>query len=78
MFPTNPSSGPLFWTVLEIQADGESKSCIPLIFDSYDSAVAQFFQAGAAAARSSIGYHAIFILQSDGRLTDWRIFDRRV
>ena len=77
---TLPSNGSAFWAVLEIQeADNGTRACIPLIFDDYDSAVARFGQIFAAAAQSSLPYHAVMIMDSLGRIQpqDRRIWDRR-
>lgn len=80
VFPTMQNSIQLFWTLIEVYVDnnGNKIAVSPLIYDSYDLCVAQYFQVGAAAARSSNVYHAVAILQSDGRITDSRVFDRRV
>ena len=80
MSPNPLNSGPLFWTLIETYVDScDNKIAVsPLIYDDYDLCVAQFFQVGAVAARSSNTYHAVAILQSDGRITDVRVFDRRV
>lgn len=80
VFPTMQNSIQLFWTLIETYVDGGGNKIAvsPLIYDDYDMCVAQFFQVGAAAARSSNVYHAVAILQSDGRITDVRVFDRRV
>lgn len=79
MFPTTQNSIQLFWTLIETYVDnaGNKIAASPLIYDSYDMCVAQFFQVGAAAARSNNVYHAVAIMQSDGRITDSRVFDRR-
>ena len=78
MYP-NLNNSPQFWTLIETYVDGDNKIAVsPLIYDDYDLCVAQFFQVGAVAARSSNAYHAVAILQSDGRITDVRVFDRRV
>ena len=80
LIPTYPSSGPTFWTVLEIQeADNGTRACVPVIFDNYDDAVARFGQIFAAAAQSTLPYHAVMIMDSTGRIQtqDRRIWDRR-
>lgn len=68
----------MFYTVLEIQEkqDG-TRGCIPLIFDSYDAALAKFYTVLAVAASGTLPYHACVILASSGQITDERIFDRR-
>lgn len=78
MFPNqNP---PFSWIVLEVQeADNGSMACLPFIFNNYDDAVAKFGQIFAAAAQSALPYHAVMIIDSNGRMSqqDIRIWDRR-
>lgn len=68
----------MFYTVLEIQMDvSGNKACIPLIYDSYEGALAKYYTVLAAAAASAIPYHSGHIIRSDGIMTDGRVFDRR-
>ena len=68
----------MFFTVLEIQMmDGDTKACIPVVFDSEQAATASFYQICAAAAISTIPYHASFILADNGQIIKSEIFDRR-
>ena len=68
----------MFYTVLEIQQSvGGNPACIPLVYDNYDSALAQYFTICAAAAQSALPYHSAHILRDDGILIKGEIFDRR-
>lgn len=76
-----PEPLPESWTVIELQcSDPESASWAvvpPVVFDDETLAIARFCQTCAAAALSSLPYHAVFVLRSDGVVTERRIFDRR-
>ena len=67
-----------FYIVLEIQAAADgTRGCIPLIYDSYDAALAKLYSILAVAAVSGLPYHAGCILRSDNTLvTDGRAFVR--
>ena len=68
----------MFYTVLEIQVmNNGAKSCIPVIYDSYDDALAKLYTVLAAAAKSTIPYHAAVVLNDSGAVTDGKVFDRR-
>ena len=68
----------MFYTVLEIQVDKNgNRACIPVIYDTYDDALAKFYTVCAAAAQSTIPYHAAHILRSDGIVTDGRVFEHK-
>lgn len=66
-----------FYTVLEVQVNGDTKSCIPVIYDDYADALSKLYTILSSAAKSSLPYHSGHILRSDGQLTDGRVFDRR-
>lgn len=67
-----------FYTVIEIQQNSEdARSCIPVIFENYNDALARFYQLCSAAAISTIPYHSVHMLRSDGRISEQHIFDRR-
>lgn len=69
----------IFYTVLEIQKDANgTPSCISIIYNDYNAALAKLYTVLSAAASSSLPYHSGHILRSDGILTDGRVFDRRV
>ena len=75
-----PMNNARFWTVLEIQEiNDNTRACLPTIYIDYDAAVAAYGQIFAAAAQSGIPYHAVMILDSNGRISpqDIRIWDRR-
>lgn len=61
----------------QVRTDG-SKGLLYDHFDSYDEAVAKFHTAAAAAAKSGIPYHAVFVLQDNGMIVKSEIFDRRI
>lgn len=68
----------MFYSVLEIQEGKDGvRGCIPIIFDSYDAALAKYYQVLSVAAAGTLPYHACVILASTGQITDERIFDRR-
>ena len=68
----------MFYIVLEVQqTNNGAKACTPYIFDSYDDALAKLYTILAAAAVSTIPYHAAFILADNGTMTDGKVFDRR-
>ena len=46
-------------------------------FDEKMPAIAKYFTICAAAAVSSLPYHAVHIITSDGMITEQYIFDRR-
>lgn len=80
MFPTQINQ-PFSWTVLELQC-GDSSAEIwavvpPVCFTDENQAIARFCQTCAAAAMSTLPYHAVFVLRSDGAVTERRVFDRR-
>ena len=69
----------MFWIVLEIQQTaGGAKACLNTIYDSYDDALAKLYTILASAAKSENPYHAAFVLNDSGAVTDGKVFDRRV
>lgn len=76
-----PNQQPMSWTVLELQcSDPDSGAWAvvpPVVFDTETPAIARFCQTCAAAAVSTLPYHAVFVLRSDGMVTERRVFDRR-
>lgn len=68
----------MFYIVLEIQQGNDGvRGCIPIIYDSYDAALAKYYQVLSVAASGTLPYHSCVILASNGVITDERIFDRR-
>ena len=68
----------MFYTVLEIQQGNDGvRGCIPIIYDSYDAALAKYYTVLSVAASGTLPYHGCVILASSGVVTDERIFDRR-
>lgn len=68
----------MFWTVSEVQllSGGQTAAAIQT-FDTEEDALARYFTIGAAAAKSGLPYHALWVVRSDGRMRECRIFDRR-
>ena len=78
MFPQQNNA--TFWIVLEVQEmNSDTRACLPTIFVDYDAAVARYGQIFAAAAQSGLPYHAVMIIDSNGRISpyDIRVWDRR-
>ena len=67
-----------FYTVLEKQLNNGQAGTIATHYDSETAALAAFYTICAAAAVSTIEYHAAHIIRSDGVMTEGRVFDRRV
>lgn len=76
-----PIQKPMSWTVIELQGIdpdmGVWAVVPPVCFDAETPAIARFCQTCAAAAMSTVPYHAVFVLRSDGVVTERRVFDRR-
>lgn len=76
-----PIQKPMSWTVIELQGIdtdmGVWAVVPPVCFDAETPAIAHFCQTCAAAAMSTVPYHAVFVLKSDGVVTERRVFDRR-
>ena len=66
-----------FYTVLEIQSDNGTKTCIPTIYEDKTLAYAAYFTLCATAIQSAIEYHAASIIRSDNQMIEGRVFDRR-
>ena len=66
----------MFYTVLEIQVNNGSKSCIPVIYDNINDAYNKLYTILAYASVSECEYHSGCILRSDGILIDGKVFDR--
>lgn len=67
-----------FYIQIEVQEDAQgTASVIPFVFSDEASALAKHFTVAAAAAASTLPYHASFIIRSDGITTEGRVFDRR-
>ena len=68
-----------FYVQLEVQVSTSgTKSVMPFVFENETDALAKHYTVLAAAAASTIPYHASFIIRSDGITTEGRVFDRRV
>lgn len=66
-----------FWTVVEKQLNNGVPAAITTHYDTETAALAAYFTVCAAAAVSSIEYHAAHIIRDDGIMTEGRVFDRR-
>lgn len=67
-----------FFTVIEKQLINGTPATLATHYDSETAALAAYFTICAAAAVSTIEYHAAHIIRSDGVMTEGRVFDRRV
>ena len=69
----------MFYILTEIQDLGTSKVVVPpTIYDDLSAALAALYTALAAAAVSTIDYHAVMLITSDGVvMPQSAIFDRR-
>ena len=67
-----------FYTVIEKQVISGTPATLATHYDSETAALAAFYTVCAAAAVSTIEYHAAHIIRSDGIMTEGRVFDRRV
>ena len=68
----------MFYTVIEIQKEGNNPACLTTVYNNENAALAAYFTICAAAAVSALPYHSAHILQSDGLMLKQEIFDRRV
>lgn len=68
----------MFYTVLEKQLINGTPATLATHYDDENAALAAYFTICAAAAVSTIEYHAAHIIRSDGIMTEGRVFDRRV
>lgn len=68
----------MFFVSEEVQETANGvRTVLPLVYDDYNAALANYYTVLAAAAVSTTPYHAAFIYRDDGLLTDVRVFDRR-
>lgn len=68
----------MFWVVTEVQVlNNGQKAALVTCFDNEDDAFAKFYTIGAAAAKSGLPYHGFWIVRSDGRMRECKVFDRR-
>lgn len=67
-----------FYTVIERQLINGTPAVLATHYDSETAALAAYYTILAAAAVSSIEYHAAHIIRSDGIMIEGRVFDRRV
>ena len=67
-----------FWTTIESQMDNNGTfGLLYNYYTDYNDALARLYTILAAAAVSTVPYHAAYILRSDGAITEGRVFDRR-
>ncbi|MBQ6621539.1 MAG: hypothetical protein IJH75_01730 [Mogibacterium sp.] len=67
----------MFYIVLEIQYDGSAYGVLHNVYEDINAAYAKLYTILAAAAVSTIQYHAGQILRSDGVIVEGKVFDRR-
>ena len=69
----------MFYTLIEVQDLGTAKAVVPpTVYDDLSTALAALYTTLAAAAVSTIQYHAVMLLSSDGIvMPQSAIFDRR-
>ena len=66
-----------FYTVIEKQLNNGTPGTLATHYDTEREALAAYFTICAAAAVSTIEYHAAHIIRSDGIMIEGRVFDRR-
>lgn len=66
-----------FFTVIEKQFNSGTPATLATHYDTETAALAAYYTILAAAAVSSIEYHAAHIIRDDGIMVDGRVFDRR-
>lgn len=66
-----------FWTSIENQMREDGFGLLYDHYTDYEQALAKFYTVCAAAAVSTIPYHAAMLVQDDGRVVKQEIFDRR-
>ena len=67
-----------FYTLIETQVNSGVKAVAPpTVYDEENQALAAMYLALSYAALSTIEYHAVLLLRSDGTIIDGRVFDRR-
>lgn len=67
-----------FFTVIEKQLIGGTPATLSTHYDTEREALAAYYTILAAAAVSTIEYHAAHIIRDDGIMIEGRVFDRRV
>lgn len=67
-----------FYTVIEKQVIGGTPATLVDHYTDEAQALSKFFTICAAAAVSTIEYHAAHIIRDDGIMIEGRVFDRRV
>ena len=65
----------MFYTVVEIQKN-ESAAVLATCYAEKEKAMAKYYTVLAAAAVSTLPYHAAWLLRSDGVVEEQRAFDR--
>ena len=69
----------LFYTVIRLFFKGEQETHSMQNFATFGDAQVQMYKNLAADLQASgVDYNAGYILASDGRVMDWKVFDRRV
>ena len=66
----------MFYTVIEIQDNGTTKSVLSQCYDNKDSAYSDYFTRCASAAISGIPYHAAYLINSNVGVIEQREWDR--
>ena len=67
----------MFYTVIEIQDNGTTKSVLSQCYDNKDSAYSDYFTRCASAAVSNIPYHAVYLIDSNVGVIEQREWNRR-
>ena len=66
-----------FFTVIEKQIIGGTPATLATHYGTESAALAAYYTILAAAAVSTIEYHAAHIIRDDGIMIEGRVFDRR-
>ena len=68
-----------FYIVIEVQMDGNgTKSVVPVAYDNKTAAESAAYTTLSYAVASTIPYHAVIVLRSDGAIVSpSAVFDRR-
>lgn len=68
-----------FYTLIETQvSDGVKAVVPPVIYDDLTTGLTAFHNAASYASQSTIEYHGVVLMNSNGRPERIEIFDRRV
>ena len=69
----------MFYTLLETQINNGTKAIVPpVIYDDRNAALSALYTTLAAAVISTIDYHAVLLITSDGAvMPQSAVFDRR-